>query len=222
MNTDELFYVVSRYKEDVNWIKEYTDNYVIFNKGEALGDTFTEKIVENIGGNQRDIFQFIYENYDNLPNLMIFIQAYPFDHCNKDKFNALIKQGGFASVEAYEHIPECNAHKKDKTDGGYTEINNSWYIDAHNRHIKDFSCKYSSYDQFMHSIFKDYSSVPWIRFAPGSQYIIEKRQALNYSKKFWLHLMNVLNKNNMTEAHIIERACYYIINGTYKPVDSLT
>lgn len=220
MNDKELMFIVSRYKEDVNWIKEYTDNYIILNKGETLGNTIKEKMLENIGGNQRDIFYYIFENYENLPELMLFIQAYPFDHCKKEKFDILIKQNKFASVEAYEHIPECSAHKKDKNDGGYTEINNSWYINAHNNHIHDFSCKYSSYDQFMNSIFKNYTHVPWIRFAPGSQYIIEKKQALNYSKKFWGHLMNILNRNNMTEAHILERACYYIINGIYEPIDS--
>jgi hypothetical protein len=73
----------------------------------------------------------------------------------------------------------------------------------------------------MNTIFKNYQHIDWIRFAPGSQYLINKDIALRYSKNFWGHLKNELYNNNMTEAHIIERACYYILNGVYEPKENL-
>jgi hypothetical protein len=65
----------------------------------------------------------------------------------------------------------------------------------------------------MQVYFKNYKHVDWIRFAPGSQYIIEKRQLLHYPQKFWGVLMQELHQNNATDGHIIERALWMILQG---------
>jgi len=201
--------IISRYKEDFSWIKEYTENYVVYNKGEPiLGDSRILN-VENIGGNQRDIFKFIVDNYENLPELMAFVQAYPFDHCNKEKFDKIIGNECFTALESYENLQHNGASRND-VDGGYMEINNSWYIPAHNA-THNQTCKYSSFDQFMNQIFENYQHLEWIRFTPGSQYIIEKRQVLFYPKFFWKFLMDNLITKSPTEGHIIERALWNIL-----------
>ena len=58
----------------------------------------------------------------------------------------------------------------------------------------------------MNETFKNYTPQMWLRFTPGSQYVLTKEIALNYSKEFWGSLMNILNRNGMTEGHIIERS----------------
>jgi len=204
--------IITRFNEDYSWIKEYTDNYIIYNKGIPIQE---ERVIntENIGGNQRDILEYIFENYENLPRLMGFIQAYPFDHCKKEIFDKLIYAENFTPLEYYGKIPANNYENRDEN-GGFMERNNSWYISAHNK-SNNQTCKYTSFDEFMTKYFPNYVSLEWIRFTPGSQYIIEKEQALNYPKEFWQLLMNELNGYNMTEAHIIERALYYILKGKY-------
>lgn len=212
--------IISRYNEDVNWIKEYTENYIIYNKGEYLNN-FNEKIVPNIGGNQRDLFQFVFENYDDLPDYMIFVQGFPFDHCNKEKFNRVMYNNFFTPLESYKDAPRNDWNNLDiEDDYGYMEINNSWYIDANNK-TQNLTCRYESFDHFMNSIFKNYQHLDWLRFAPGSQYLITKEQCLKYSKKFWDHLMNELNINKSSEAHIIERAMIYILTKKYEEQDYL-
>ena len=118
-------------------------------------------------------------------------------------------------------MPETEAHKKD-VDGGYMEINNSWFISAHNLKLlgenHEITCKFDSYDDFMNSLFSNYQHVDWIRFTPGSQYIVTKEDCLRYSKTFWQHLMNIFpftDVNGGTEAHLVERALWYIFKGTY-------
>ena len=208
------FFVLSRYKEDPSWIKEYTENYIIYNKGPQDLPDFKTKVMPNIGGNQYDIAHFIYENYENLPDLMAFLQAFPWDHCNREKFDKIIYNEFFTSLESYEHLENTHAHIID-SDGGYMEINNSWYIPAHNS-TYNLTCKYKSYHEFMLRLFKDYDAPTYIRFAPGSQYLITKKDALRYSKKFWKFLMDELPKNGMTEAHIIERSLYYVFTKKYR------
>lgn len=207
------FLVVTRYKEPFRWIEEYTDTYLVYNKGEPVLNNFHIYNSENVGGNQRDILHFAYECYDALPNPIAFIQANPFDHCKRETFNKLIHNYKFTSLEDYTHLENTHAHVIDKY-GGYTEINNSWYIPAHNG-TYGLTCKYSSFDEFMNKYFEDYEHVDWIRFAPGSQYIVEKEQFLAYPKNFWKCMVEELTENNMTEAHIIERAMWYILNHKY-------
>ena len=98
-------------------------------------------------------------------------------------------------------------------DGGYMERNDSWYISAHNG-TYNLTCKYNSFDEFMNKYFSNYSHIEWIRFTPGSQYIVTKEQCLFYPKSFWESLMNELNINRATEGHIIERALYMIFNNS--------
>ena len=216
--TQPLF-ILSRFKEDPSWVKEYTDNYIIYNKGPNLDETFNTIKLPNIGGNQFDIAYFICKNYENLPDIMIFIQADPWDHCNREKFNKLIGNVDFTSLESYEHLNNTHAHIIDET-GGYTEINNSWFIPAHNR-THNLTCKYRSYNEFMNKFFKDYDYPPYIRFAPGSQYLVPKKNALRYSRRFWKAIAEELPKNYMTEAHIVERSLYYILTGRYTERDHL-
>lgn len=200
--------IVSRYSENVDWLKDYDFDYIIYNKGPKLEGGFNVKDVENIGNNQRDIFQFIVENYDDLPDTMIFVQGTPFDHCNREKFDLVLNNTEFTPLESYGHIP-INGSQKLDFDGGYMEINNSWYISAHNQ-THSQTCMFSSFDDFMYKTFSNYESSNWNRFTPGSQYLITKKIAKHYPKKFWEYLMNILNKNSMTEGHIIERALLMI------------
>jgi hypothetical protein len=211
--------IISRYEEDVSWLENYNFDYIIYNKGSELSSDYNVSNIDNIGNNQRDIFKYIIENYDNLPDVMTFIQGDPFEHCKKEKFDKLINNTTFTALESYEDIQQNDAQILDES-GGYMEINNSWYINAHNGTYNQ-SCAYSSFFEFMLKTFKNYTYEPWVRFSPGSQYIITKEIAKFYSKKFWEFLMNILYKNNMTEGHIIERSLWMIFNCYLEPIDEL-
>jgi len=200
--------IISRYKENFDWVKEYTDNYLIYNKGKPIDEVRVIN-AENIGGNQRDIFKFIYDFYDDLPDLMAFMQADPFDHCKKEVFDKLIYNIHFTPLEFYGNTP-ANAMERRSDTGGFVEYNNSWYIKANNE-TYGVVCKYASLDQFMHKFFSNYERPDWIRFAPGSQYIVEKKQARYYPREFWKKLMEELPENFMSEAHIIERSLWLIL-----------
>lgn len=212
MNKPTAFFVVTRYKEDFSWIRDYTDNYMIYNKSESILDDSRIINTENISGNVGDIPKFIYENYEELPELTAFIQANPFDHCKKEIFDKLIYNTEFTSLEYYGSIP-ANSYEARTITGEFLERNNSWYIPAHCSTFQ-ISCKYSSFDEIMNKYFSNYVHPDWIRFAPGAQYIVEKWRMLYYPKKFWKSLMEEQPKNNMAEGHIIERAMWMIFQNT--------
>ncbi len=228
----KCFFVISRFNEDVSWIRRYSTNYVIYNKGKYLPGYKTIKR-PNFGGNQYDIIHFIYNNYQNLPDLIAFVQGDPFDHCKREKFDIIINRKSFVSIESYDDKIKANQNDRCRLsagyDSGYSEINNSWYIKAHNGELKKrgfkTTCPFKSFKQYMDSLFEHYKDPEFIRFSPGSQYLVEKEKCLYYPRKFWKHILNIfptqIGLNGGTEGHIIERSLWTIFNNIYTPIVKL-
>jgi hypothetical protein len=206
MKQPKALIVISRYNEDISWVHDYTENYLIYNKGIPLNDPH-EITCKNIGGNQRDIFQYVVDHYDDLPELVAFCQAIPWDHVDRDHFDKLIYNEEFTPLEWQGETPHNDWEMRDK-DFGFCETNNSWYIGFAGD--QSAPCEYYSFDHFMNKYFSNYNHVDWIRFSPGSQYILTKEIMLYYPKSFWERLMHELDKFNPTEGHIIERALWMI------------
>jgi len=208
--------IVSRFNEDLEWLKDYKmDYYIVYNKGTPIyGDAHILNI-PNVGGNIIDIFSFVYYHYDNLPDLMIFVQGYPFDHCKKEVFDKLIYNTRFTPLEYYGMTPNNNWEQRDN-DGGFLEINNNWYVAASNSTFNQ-GCRYSGLDEFMNKYFENYKREEWVRFAPGGQYIITKQQGLQYPLSFWKSMIEEMNSGKLpSESYIVERGLYYILTGKYR------
>jgi hypothetical protein len=205
----KAFLVISRFNEDISWINNYTSNYIIYNKGEQLPPPFKQKLLPNFGANQYDIFRFIHDNYENLPNLIAFMQGNPFDHCLPERFNQLIYNEFYTPLFGDINYPH----------GKYSEENTSWYINASFNGHKPPS-KFNSFDEYMNHMFEDYTPINQLYFPPGSQLIVEKERCLFYSKTFWGRLMDVISNeegmNGGREAHIIERSIQLIFENKYK------
>jgi hypothetical protein len=208
----KAFLVISKYNEDVSWVKSLTDDYIIYNKGEVLPPEYNQIQLPNFGANQYDIFHYIYNNYNNLPDLIAFMQGNPFDHCLPDRFNKLIYNESFTSLFGDAYYP----------DGNYFETNDhtdNWYINASFNSQKPPS-KFSNFDEYMGFLFEDYTHQNIITFPPGSQLIVEKEKCLFYSQDFWKKLMGIpsdtIGANGGREAHIIERSIQTIFENKYK------
>jgi hypothetical protein len=213
-NSIKAFLVISRFNEDISWINNYTSNYIIYNKGKELSSEYNQIMAPNFGGNQYDIFRYIYDNYDNLPNLIAFVQGDPFDHCLPERFNKLIYNKSFTLLFGDKTYPDGNYHGSP-----YWEINNSWYLnESWNNHKPQ--CKFSDFNEYANYIFEDYTPLPTISFPPGSQFIVEKERCLYYSKNFWVKLMSSvcqeIGMNGGRETHIIERLMQIIFENKYK------
>jgi len=209
MKKIKAFLVISRFNEDVSWINDYTSNYIIYNKGEKLPKPYKQKLLPNFGANQYDIFNYIYTNYEKLPDLIAFMQGNPFDHCLPERFNQLIYNELHTPLFGDSSYPH----------GEYHETNNNWYIDAGFNGNKPPS-KFSSFDEYMNHMFEDYTPLDTLHFPPGSQLIVEKERCLFYSKEFWKKLMDVIcheeGMNGGREAHIVERSIQLIFENKYK------
>lgn len=76
--------VIARYNESLDWLRWLTPDQrarvKVYNKGpDDLTCPVTEKL-PNVGREGHTYLWYIIQNYDHLPDHVIFIQAHPFDH----------------------------------------------------------------------------------------------------------------------------------------------
>jgi hypothetical protein len=86
--------VVSRYNEDLEWLKNEPFNkysVVCYNKGPNSNFYQPENMViietENVGMNIHTYFEYIINNYDNLPDIVIFLSG----SCMNDKIKNTLR-----------------------------------------------------------------------------------------------------------------------------------
>ncbi len=216
--------VVSSYNNDVSWVPEYTDRYLIYDKGDTEIYPYTvdpKKVVKspNIGYNMYDYFTFIIDHYDQLPDCTIFTKGNIFPrHVSQAYFNRIINNAYFTPIEDYrqhkENWPICFF----AADGGFCEINNSWYLNINHHPTKYFH----NYDDFLRFCFKEPVIPRYNRFAPGACYIVPKANILKLPKIFYENLRTFVSHGQLIgEAHIIERAFYILWTANFEISDEM-
>lgn len=95
-----------RYKEDISWANNL-DNVIIYNKGNAIKTSHETINLPNLGMYHASMLYHIVENYENLADITLFIQANPFDGDFEIKNNFKNNdEDVFKMINAYFDIPE--------------------------------------------------------------------------------------------------------------------
>ncbi|KKQ77193.1 hypothetical protein A3B84_01365 [Candidatus Nomurabacteria bacterium RIFCSPHIGHO2_02_FULL_35_13] len=202
--------MVSNYNADISWILDYTDNYIIYDRSETDEwikpfDPKKVKKVPNIGWDIYDKFTYIIDNYDNLPETMIMTKGNVFKYITKEEFDIVCNNTFFTPLFTKYHKTEKPIAFY-SPDGMYNEINNSWYLNI-------FPAKYfKTYNDF---IWRYVKKIPkYIKFAPGSNYLVTRENILKYPKSFYEELRTYVGYSlHPGEAQIIERVLYYLWSG---------
>ena len=211
------FLVISNYNNEISWVSERSENYLIYDKGETNIHPYTvdqKKIIKspNIGYNLYDYFTFIIDHYDDLPDCTIFTKGNIFPrHITKEYFDRISNNNFFTPIEDYRMHKTKWPVSFFSADGGFCEINNSWYLNHHP--IKYFS----NYNDFLKFCFKDPVIPRYIRFAPGGNYIVPKENILKLPKMFYDNLRTFISYCPLPgEAHIVERSLYTLWTSNFE------
>ena len=214
MKIKSNFLVISNYNNDVAWVSEYTDTYTIYDRSEVSTLSKNDpRVIQspNVGYNLYDYFTFIIDHYDNLPDCTIFAKGNVFPrHITREYFDNIANNTFFTPIEDYrmhkEQWPVCFF----SSDGGFCEINNSWYL----RHHK--TKYFHSYNDFLKFCFVDPIIPRYIRFAPGANYIVPKANIRKLPKIFYENLKFFISYAKLPgEAHIIERMLHTLWTSTF-------
>lgn len=192
-------YILSRYNHKVSWVKDYTDDVVIYDRSETPLEGSI--VVPNIGSDWHDKLTYIIDNYDNLPDVAVYTKANLFDFIKPREFEKIKDNRMFTPILSLDHHtyePTCRYK-----DGMYEEINNRWYLATH-------PCKNDKAELEL-LVMLDMSDKEYVQFAPGSNYILPKGNILKHSKEFYQKLRSYLEWDVYPgEAQILERGAYYL------------
>lgn len=194
-------WIISRYNHDISYLKDYTDDYIMYDRSEEPVEGSI--VVPNIGSDIYDKFTYIIDNYDNLPDIAVYTKANIFKYITKEEFDLIKDNKTFTPILTQHHKvyePVCRY-----SDGIYEEKNDYWYLNSH-------PCQSTnSFNQLVDLLGmkgRDYN-----KFAPGSNYILTKKDIHRRSKEFYVKIRSYLDWTVYPgEAQIIERNLYYIWN----------
>lgn len=183
-------YVISRYNHNLSWLRDYTDDVVLYDRSEKpLNGTI---LVPNRGSDIYDKFSFIIDNYDNLPEIAVYIKANLWDYIKPREFEKIKDNKIFTPILSQEHhtyLPVCWYDN-----GMYCERKGIW--DWKGKYINEIL-----------EFFKD--DLDYYKFAPGSNYILPRENILKHPKSVYEQLRSYLAYDVYPhEAQVIERNLY--------------
>ena len=204
--------------QDDFWMNEYTDNYLVYDKANRFDKS--DKIIkrDNLGHNIGDIFHYIYNNYHELPDIMIFCKGDVIPrHCGKEKFDSIINNTTFTPIQNYireapKYTNSCYAFVSE--DDFYHEKP----IEVNSTVSRIHKSKYVfSYQSLLSEIFEDSYVDKYISFGPGGNCIIPKTDALKFNKFFYETMLKFTSWTTIPgESYLLERGLPTIFSSNFK------
>jgi hypothetical protein len=204
--------IVSSFNNDLSWLPRYSDQYLVYEQGVGSGlppqiDRGAVKFVSNNGSNFKDYFEFIIENYDNLPDVVYLVKGNVFPrHVRQHIFDSFVDQKELCSiVDRQKHRTQIPSDFFDRN-GFYCEINSDWYMRLGFPH-KYFKCQKDFLLYFDRSLNQGLYS----RFSLGGQYVITRDVLRRIPKQMYVDLLEIVAQGNIvvgynSECFIVERS----------------
>jgi hypothetical protein len=205
---------ISRYNEDLSWLEsiDRRDSRIfIYNKGQKINNMFPGGVtvidLENMGRESHTYLYHILNNYEELPEKIIFSQAHPNDHVSpnfKSEFFEFLN-----GEEEFRYFSSNTLEMKILEDGVEESgnLNGSYWKNKHSLS----SCCVTIPFELIHQI----ESKKWI-FGTGAIFGVSRRSILKNSKEFYQMSLEILEKSsdrvNPPEGHAFERSWYLIFN----------
>ena len=228
------FLCISSYNNNLDWLKKYDNPHIIYDKtwnGGLKNNINKERVPKselkkkypnfnivngsNNGYNINDYLTFIIDNYEKLPENIVFMKGNTIGrHVSEEKFESVVNNKHFTCIEErgahnYNQRSLKNGNALISCEGGWMEKNTSWYL-RHNAHPTKY---FLSYNKFLSFCFKNPVLPKYIRFPPGGCYVVPKSQILKYKLVFYKNLRIFVKHSRISgEGLIIERALYTIWN----------
>lgn len=186
--------VVARYHECVRWTKEFS-NVIIYNKGLPLDPEYADnevRLPKNVGREGHTYYTFICQNYDNLPEHIIFLQGNPYDHSYYVQPN----------IKSFVETPQDFAFFSAPVEHTTFEIqrNGHWQCcDLYDNYEQIFGVKCDEKAECI--------------FSYGGQFAVSRRAILKRPKQFYENIVRMLEHSvDPLEGYVIERLHKHIFD----------
>lgn len=163
--------VVSKYNEDVDWVKNIKHDYIVYDKSSTPIEGSIP--LRNIGRESETLLYYIITNYKNLPDLTIFLQGDPRSNPISYTYEQVIEEINKEHPYSLETI---------LTGNGRIFINDYWLKTCATLNRKLFP-----------------ETDGYVEYSPGVQYVIPKDVILNRPVELYETLHNEVLKFGNSE-----------------------
>lgn len=157
--------VVSKYVKNIDWTRKLIYPVTIYDKSPGGN-------LPNIGRETHTYLYHIIENYDNLPDIIIFLQDAPFDHVR--------------GTDLISYINDINIYKDEK----FLWFPNSYIYN------QDSDIDPRAVTRENRKKLSEYIGIPFeekYEFCGGAQFIVSKELILNKTKDFYQKCMETFD-----------------------------
>lgn len=165
---NDILLVVSKFNEDISWVKNVKHKTLIYDKSDNPVKNSIKR--ENFGREAETLLNYIISHYHNLPEITIFLQG---DPRSNPPLNTIEE-----CVEKINNLNKFDLHGFLTWDG-IVDIENNWLKKVPSIHKK---------------IFKNYKKD--VKFSLGAQFVIPRQNILKNSLDFYIWLYNEMKKFN--------------------------
>jgi hypothetical protein len=194
--------LIARYNEDIRWVRwldmSRIDKVIIINKGAndvRMHHTFMpDKIwcltgAPNVGREGHTFYQFIVDNYENLPDHLILLQGNPFDHAPRivDRINSFLHEDVRSRAD-FMFVSEELLHVDLDSEGHFTPV------PLPMRPVWEHVFQQPSPETFR-----------WV-FGAGAQMVVSKRMILRRPRALYERIVQILQREtDPVEGYVFER-----------------
>lgn len=210
---DNLQVVVTRYKDNIDWLTDNYTNYKIYQKVDTLSTPYTKDdityYVPNFGKDAYSHLYHIVEHYDNLADYTLFTQANPFEHdkdFNVDKFR---NKNFYGVCERYGNW--CGSIHTPFHGWDRIIHHDKWLLEINNGTLTPAKTTFGEYwDTYIQKPKPDPETMVWYH---GIIFSASRDNIRQNSKQYYKNLLSTVDgcKNN-EEIHYFERCTHYIFN----------
>lgn len=193
--------ILTHYAGDWTWIKDFTDEYRIYNRSEEEIPNSIKRA--NVGDADYDRLSYIVDNYYDLPEVFLLSKSNLFKYITPEEWDEVKNNTDFTPLLTKNHKTYSDAAGEVcfYKDGIYWERNNSWYLGS-------VPAKYfKTYGEFAKTF--NLPDPPYLPFAPGGNYILTRERVHRYAVDFYKDLASLLPYcQRPGEAQFLERTYY--------------
>lgn len=213
---EKPFIVFSTFNNSISEFVKYADGYVVYDQSTEenwIQENEAHKAIKrkNTGHSLSNVFEYIIENWENLPNTITFLKANVVPrHCDQEYFNLNINNLSYTHFYNDENVDIKNGINEILFPGYYLEINNSWYMERGNHAL------FCTFDEFARMLFRNYTPSRYVLFCPGACFSVRQDQIKKYPKELYKILQYVVSYRFFPdEAYVVERLLPSVFLGTY-------
>lgn len=187
----DAFFVITDYNhlpQDLSesWIPKYAKNYLIYDKSGRWEENENVKTQINVGQSVYDMFDYILNNYDNLPEMVCFVKGDVIPrHCGEEKFAKIIHNKEYTSIENYSRVLGLHhpgAYSFVDENDNYHENSNEVNNTVGSIHPGRY---FNNYQSFLSEIFENPEFGQYIKFPPGGCHLVPRENILRFNKSFY-------------------------------------